>query len=99
MNPSFNTKILQSFESIFNEKTKIMLEMLEKEIGNGRFDIASYMNALTLDMISGKFYLIIMTFDDKKTLILILLLSATTMGFNVDVQRNKNRDFLESVDL
>lgn len=56
LNPSFNLKILQSFVPIFNNKTKIMLENLEKEAGNPNFDFAPYMHACTLDMVCGKFF-------------------------------------------
>lgn len=54
MNPSFNLKILQSFVPIFNEKTKSMLDKLDKEAGNANFDILPFMNACTLDMVCGK---------------------------------------------
>lgn len=54
MNPSFNLKILQSFVPIFNEKTKSMLQKLDKETGNANFDILPFMNACTLDMVCGK---------------------------------------------
>lgn len=54
MNPSFNPKILQSFVPIFNEKTQIMLDKLDKQAGNMNFDILPFMNAYTLDMVCGK---------------------------------------------
>lgn len=54
MNPSFNSKILQSFVPIFNDKTKSMLNKLDKEAGNRNFDILPFMNACTLDMVCGK---------------------------------------------
>lgn len=53
MNPSFNLKILQSFVPIFNEKTKFMLDKLDKQSGNANFDILPFMNAFTLDAICG----------------------------------------------
>lgn len=55
LNPSFNLKILQSFVPIFNEKTNIMIENLDKEAGNPWFDIGAYMHACTLDMVCGEF--------------------------------------------
>lgn len=54
LNPSFNLKILQSFVPIFNDKTNIMLEKLDKEAGNPCFDLSQYMHACTLDMVCGK---------------------------------------------
>lgn len=47
-------KILQSFVPIFNEKTNIMLEKLDQEVGNNYFDVSEYMFACTLDMVCGK---------------------------------------------
>lgn len=54
MNPSFNSKILQSFVPIFNTKTNSMLKKLDTEVGNTNFDILPFMNACTLDMVCGK---------------------------------------------
>lgn len=56
LNPSFNMKILQSFVSIFNEKTNVMLEKLDKEVDQNAFDISPYMFACTLDMVCGKYF-------------------------------------------
>lgn len=56
LNPTFNLKILQSFVPIFNDKTNIMLENLDKETGNKNFDLSKYMHACTLDMVCGKYF-------------------------------------------
>lgn len=55
LNPTFNLKILQSFVPIFNEKTNIMVKNLDKEAGNGTFDVSKYIFACTLDMVCGKY--------------------------------------------
>ncbi|XP_031639345.1 cytochrome P450 4C1-like [Contarinia nasturtii] len=75
MNPSFNLKILQSFFPIFNEKTKILVENIERELGKPHFDINKYTSACTLDLVSK-----------------------TTMGYDVNVQRNQNHDFLQGIE-
>lgn len=54
MNPSFNLKVLQSFIPVFNEKVKVLIKNLDKEIGNGEFDVLPYVNWSTLDAICGK---------------------------------------------
>lgn len=54
MNTTFNSKILQSFVPIFNDKTKILLENLEKEVGECSFDVFKYTSNLTLDTICGE---------------------------------------------
>lgn len=54
LNPSFNLKILQSFVPIFNDKTNIMLDNLEAEVGKKNFDVSQYMFACTLDMVCGE---------------------------------------------
>lgn len=54
MNTTFNFKILQSFIPIFNDKTKILLENLDKEVGQCSFDVFKYMSAFTLDTICGE---------------------------------------------
>lgn len=56
LNPTFNLKILQSFVPIFNDKTNIMLENLDKEAGNPNFDLSQYMHACTLDMVCGELH-------------------------------------------
>lgn len=76
LNPAFNMKILQSFIPIFNAKTNILLENLSKETNGRMFNVLTYMNSCTLDMISG-----------------------TTMGFNLEIQRNKNSDFLYGIEV
>lgn len=57
---------MQSFEPIFNENIKILLEILEKEVGNGYFDIGSYLRLCTLDMVCGTFLLIVKVNLTKK---------------------------------
>ncbi|XP_055299855.1 cytochrome P450 4g1-like [Sitodiplosis mosellana] len=75
MNPAFNLKTLQSFQPIFNEKIKILVENLDKQVGKSHFNLLPYMSGCTLDMIS-----------------------TTSMGYNLEVQRNKNREFAESLE-
>lgn len=62
LNPTFNLKILQSFVPIFNDKTNIMLENLDKEAGNPNFDLSKYMHACTLDMVCGELKIILRTY-------------------------------------
>lgn len=54
MNTTFNPKIIQSFVPIFNEKTKMLLQNLDKEVGQSPFDVFKYTSLLTLDTICGE---------------------------------------------
>lgn len=68
INPAFNIKILQSFIAIFSAKADILLENLNKKIkqpiyddakdesegADSFFDILPYINACSLDMVSGE---------------------------------------------
>lgn len=66
LNPTFNLKILQSFVPIFNDKTKIMLENLDREAGNLNFDLSQYMHACTLDMVCGECVCVVLLQKQKK---------------------------------
>lgn len=110
LNSAFNMKILQSFIPIFNAKTDILLGKLMKEINGESFNILPYMNRCTLDMISGK-----ITFDvnlsriidsakiesilDFFSIIIQFCRQATTMGFDLEIQQNKNSDFLRGIEV
>ena len=51
ISPAFNTKLLQEFILIFNDKNKTLLNKLEQEIGKGEFDLLKYIEPLNLDTI------------------------------------------------
>ncbi|KAF5304212.1 hypothetical protein FQR65_LT08019 [Abscondita terminalis] len=48
--PTFNQKILDSFVPVFVEQSNILIERLEKEVGEKEFDIFFYMSRCTLDI-------------------------------------------------
>ncbi|XP_055325509.1 uncharacterized protein LOC129579448 [Sitodiplosis mosellana] len=48
LNPIFNLKNLQSSIHIFNEKTKMLVEEVRKEVGKDAFDIRPYAHACAL---------------------------------------------------
>lgn len=110
MNPSFNSKILQSFVPIFNGKTKTMLEKLDNEAGNNNFDILPFMNECTLDMVCGKFFSYFLSIvnttanlrDQKKKIKILnmeqLNFTATTMGFDIDSRDPRSSAFLHSIE-
>lgn len=111
LNPCFNLKILQSFVPIFNDKTNLMLNNLKKEVGTGPFDVAQYLHACTLDMVCGQYinefpssrlwsYLKLRSFPlwCFNYIYSLPKIQATTMGYNVDVQLDKNMDFLKSIE-
>lgn len=54
MNTTFNSKILQSFIPIFYDKTKMLLENLDREVGKCSFDVFKYTSNFTLDTICGE---------------------------------------------
>ncbi|GLG96599.1 Cytochrome P450 4C1, partial [Gryllus bimaculatus] len=50
--PAFHFKILENFQSVFVEKSQILVEKLEKEVGNKKgFDVYPYITRCTLDII------------------------------------------------
>lgn len=49
LNPSFNLSILQQLIPTFDEKSKIFLKNLEKEVGRKEFDVYGYMSACSLE--------------------------------------------------
>lgn len=55
LTPAFHFKILESYIDIMNINSKIMLELLDKEVGKEKFDIGPYIDKCTLDIICGKF--------------------------------------------
>lgn len=52
--PTFHFKILEEFIDVFNSKGKIMIEKLQKEVGNKSFDVFPYVTLCALDIICGK---------------------------------------------
>ncbi|XP_037041326.1 cytochrome P450 4C1-like isoform X1 [Bradysia coprophila] len=53
LNSTFNFNILNSFLPIFNDKAKLMVTNMEKELGKDQFDVSTYLFACTLDMVCG----------------------------------------------
>lgn len=49
--PTFHFKILEEFIDVFNSKGKIMIEKLQKEVGNKSFDVFPYVTLCALDII------------------------------------------------
>lgn len=49
--PAFNLNILKSFLTIFNDKTKILLKILDEKVGGPEFDIYESMAPYALDNI------------------------------------------------
>lgn len=56
LNPCFNFNIIKSFLPIFNEESKTMIKVLEKNVGKGSFDMFRYGAACSLDMICSKLF-------------------------------------------
>ena len=49
LNATFNFRILQSFTSDFNEKSKKLVEIAEKQVGKEEFDAFHMMSTYTLE--------------------------------------------------
>ncbi|PSN54059.1 hypothetical protein C0J52_03127 [Blattella germanica] len=49
--PTFHFKILDSFIDVFTEKSEIMMNKLQKEVGNKGFDVYPYITKCALDII------------------------------------------------
>ena len=54
INPSFHIKILQSLLPIFNEKSRVLLKVIEQYEGAGEFDVLHCLSACTLETLFGK---------------------------------------------
>lgn len=56
LNPAFNIGVLQSLIPLFDEKSRIFIDNLEKQVGKHRFDIYVYMSACSLEtLLKGNF--------------------------------------------
>jgi hypothetical protein len=56
LTPTFHFRILDDFLEVFNEQSGRMVEILEKEFGDGKvFDIFPYVTRCALDIICGTF--------------------------------------------
>lgn len=54
LNPTFNLRILQSFIPIFNEKSNLLVNKIQDEIGKEPFDIMEYFGKCNLETICCK---------------------------------------------
>jgi cytochrome P450 family 4 len=54
ISPAFNTKLLEEYMKVFNEKNKILVQKLEDEIGKGEFDVIEYIEPMNLDTICSE---------------------------------------------
>ena len=55
LTPAFHFRILEEFLNVFNEQSRILVEMLnEKAQDGGAFDIYPFTTNCTLDIICGK---------------------------------------------
>lgn len=53
--PAFHFQVLENFIDIFNSNSQVLVELLEKEVGNPGFNVADYVNLYSLDVLSGRF--------------------------------------------
>jgi hypothetical protein len=51
--PTFHFKILENFVEVFSEKSQILVNKLQKEVGSQGFDVYPYINKCALDIICG----------------------------------------------
>ncbi|CAO1393073.1 unnamed protein product [Diamesa hyperborea] len=49
INPSFYMKVLNSFQPVFNQKAKMMVQVMKKYLNTGHFDVYHHMSACTLE--------------------------------------------------
>lgn len=63
LNPTFHLKVLDGFVDLFNSNSKLLVEILEREIGKPSFDVDYYSQLCTADIIAGKLSSIIQFFD------------------------------------
>jgi cytochrome P450 family 4 len=52
--PTFHFKILESFVEVFSEKSEILVNKLQKEVGSQGFDVYPYITKCALDIICGE---------------------------------------------
>lgn len=53
LTPTFHFKILEEFIQVFNEQSVVLVEKLNKKVGQD-FDIFPFVTRCTLDIICGK---------------------------------------------
>lgn len=100
INQTFNNRILQSFVPVFNANVDILVDTLRPHVADGQpFDVGDNIAACTLDMVCGKRALCTM-FKSTQQLIKCTfnLHTATTLGYNVRVQRKENQKFLHMLE-
>jgi hypothetical protein len=52
--PTFHFKILDGFVDVFSEKSQILINELQKEVGSKGFDVDHYVTLCALDIICGE---------------------------------------------
>jgi len=52
--PTFHFKILDGFVEVFSEKSEILINKLQKEVGSKGFDVYPYITHCALDIICGE---------------------------------------------
>lgn len=86
---------MNSFVPIFNEKVQVLVNRLEEKAEtNQALDICDMIFACTLEMVCGKSKFM---FVPRRCYLFIF--AATTLGYDVEVQSNKNQGFLKSLEL
>jgi len=94
----FNSTILEQFFPVFNDKNKILIRNVMKELnGTQAFDLWGYIAPFSLDTICRK-YIINVDDDLENDLGIIgILFLETTMGYNLDTLSNpKESEFAEA---
>lgn len=54
LNKTFTMNVLKSFVPIFNEKTSVLMKVLDRLVDTPEFDMAEPIFACTLEMVCGK---------------------------------------------
>lgn len=96
MNPLFSSKVIQSFVSIFNEKSFELVEKLSERVGESNVDITQYMFACTLDMACCRL-LIFVLLDIIVSQVFFVL--ASTLGSELNIPSDVTEAYRKSFHL
>ena len=55
LTPTFHFRILEEFLHVFNEQSRVLVDLLDKKV-NQDFDIYPYITNCTLDIICGRLF-------------------------------------------
>lgn len=97
LTPAFHFGILEQFLQVFNEQSRVLMNLLNEITESEIFNVYPYITNCTLDIICGDIKMCYILFKTKYIFTSMHCCTETAMGQNVGAQMNSSSEYVKAV--